>query len=125
MNWAALVVIMLAATAGPAPQRGAAEVLAVNTALQSDAALLTLHRGYVAYLETHPETAALESAYATLCRTPGFAVVAQSFDEALAQDTASEKAYTNYSTFLASNPAARSLVEPNPLNATRPPANSS
>ena len=88
-----------------------ADVLAVNTALQSDVEMLKLHRGYMAYLETSPDTAALESAYATLCATPGFAAVAQAFDEALGQDSALEQTYGKYSSFLAANPDARALVE--------------
>ncbi|MBI5091054.1 MAG: hypothetical protein HZB26_01260 [Candidatus Hydrogenedentes bacterium] len=111
MNWIVIAALVGGVAAATPPGHGAADVLAVTTALQSDSELLKLHRGYTAYLDAHPDVAQLESAYATLSRTAGFGVVAQAFDEALGNDSESERAYSKYSAFLSANTVARSLVE--------------
>ena len=108
----ALVLVALAAEHDVLPLPPAAGAIAqVQAVIESDAELLHHHRGYLAYLERHPDSAAAEETFSELNVLAGFRQVVNAFDETLVADLDAQNLYNRYFDALARDPALCRSVE--------------
>jgi len=83
----------------------------VWTALNADPGLVRHHRGYLAYLDTHPGVASSEEAYGDLAALSGFRQVAGQFDEALNREPDMQRLFDRFIEAVAQNDALRHSVD--------------
>lgn len=81
------------------------------TALNSDPELTDLHRGYLTYLDTHPEIASAEGAYRDLTTTGALGRLVKEFDEALAREPAMQELFDRYLGTIAKDDGLRRSVD--------------
>ncbi len=86
-------------------------IQAVEGRLASDETLLDYHRGYLRFLETHPDAAAAEEAYGGLLVLLRFGPLTGAFEEALMADSEACTAWDQYTAFLAEHRDARLAVD--------------
>jgi len=84
---------------------------AAERALESSAADLSHHRGYLAYLDSHPEIAEAEDAYTELMKLSSFRRAVEPFQEALLRDAEAREAFDKYCLALAEREDVRRAVE--------------
>jgi hypothetical protein len=83
----------------------------VEARLESDQALLNQHRGYLAFLRTHPEAAAAEEALAEHQVLSTYRNATDGFDEALLRNPALQQRSDEYFRFLGDQKDLRRRVE--------------
>jgi hypothetical protein len=91
-----------------------AERAILNTvwnALQSDKELANQHRGYLTFLDEHPEIASAEAPYSDLTTLSRFREAVSGFDEVLQRQLAQQKAFDKYYEALAADRDLRQAVE--------------
>ena len=82
-----------------------------ETALAADKDFLALHRGFVAYLQAHPDVAQAERAWWDALIEPTMGAAATQFDEALLGDPTAADALDAAYDLLAREPALREQVD--------------
>jgi len=110
----AYLLISLLAVAETAPTLTRSEAVLLDrvwNALQSDTGLANHHRGYLAYLEAHPEFAAAEDVYSDLTTLSGFRGVVWAFDEALQRAPGQQDRYDRFCAALVKHEGVRTAVE--------------
>ena len=79
--------------------------------LNLDAELVAHHRGYLAYLDAHPETASAEQAHSDLTTTAGYREAVRGFDDALWRNPAAQERFDAYFERLATDEGLRRAVD--------------
>ena len=98
----------------PGPLGASPERVLFNTvwnALQANPELANQHRGYLSFLEGHPEIASPEEAYSDLTTLSPFHAIASGFDEALQRDPALQNLFDRYYARIAADPMLRRSID--------------
>jgi hypothetical protein len=99
--------VALAAGLVPTP----VDTAKVENALAADESALQQHRGFLAYLDAHPDFAQAEMNYLALATLPSVYPRLVQFEESLQRDPAAELQFDRYYDRLARQPALRGAVE--------------